>query len=58
VTRGLLAAPAHPGVNKLAFQGVLSHGKRLTPGTYTVTITATAAGLRSKPASLAFTIVR
>jgi hypothetical protein len=54
-TRLVLAA--HSGPDKIAFQGVLD-GKKLPPGTYTVVLTATAAGLTSVPKSLTFAIVR
>jgi hypothetical protein len=41
------------------FQGRLTRRKRLTPGTYTLTITATvAAGVASPPKTLRFTIVK
>jgi hypothetical protein len=58
LTRGSLVAPAHRGGNRFLFQGVLAHGKRLRPGTYTLVITAAAQGLVSRPASLTFTIVK
>jgi hypothetical protein len=47
------------GTNTVTFQGRLSSAKTLKPGRYTVTATATgAAGQRSKPSSLSFTIVK
>ncbi len=46
------------GSNRIAFSGRYGH-KHLTKGTYTATVTATdAAGNRSKPHSLSFTVVR
>jgi hypothetical protein len=56
---GTLALAGHAGSNKVAFQGRLSSSKKLTPGTYTVTVTATnSRGERSAAVSLKFTIVR
>lgn len=50
---------AHAGANKVAFQGRISPSKKLPPGTYTLIITAAnAAGQRSSPESLSFTIVK
>jgi streptogramin lyase len=58
VTRGTLAFIAHAGTNKVAFQGRISHGKKLPLGTYTLVITAVSGGLSSSPQRLTFTIVR
>ena len=59
VTRGTLSFDAAPGRNNLFFQGRVSRQSSLRPGRYLVTITAvTAAGERSSPTSLAFTIVK
>lgn len=58
VAAGLLRLNGHPGLNRVTFQGPLSHTKRLRPGRYTVVIAATAAGRTSKAAALSFTIVR
>jgi hypothetical protein len=59
VTRGTLAFTGHAGTNKIAFQGRLSRSKKFLPGTYTLGIVATnAAGQRSNPAQLTFTIVK
>src|SRR5581483_4411327 len=41
LVRGVLATSARKGHNRLLFQGVLAHGKRLRPGTYTLVLTAT-----------------
>jgi len=58
VTAGTLTFKGHSGTNKVAFQGRISPVKKLKPGRYTVVITATnAAGVRSAPKSLSFTIV-
>ena len=48
---------AKAGARKLTFQGTAA-GKRLSPGTYTVTLVATNAGLSSAAKSLSFTLVR
>ena len=59
VTRGTLSFAAHAGLNKLAFQGRLTHSKKLPLGRYTLLITATnAAGRRSATRSLHFMIVK
>ena len=55
---GTLAFNAHAGANRVRFAGRLSATKKLKPGRYTLTITATSAGLRSTPRSLSFTIVK
>jgi FG-GAP repeat protein len=54
-TRLVLAARSGP--NKISFQGVLD-GKKLAPGTYTVRLVATNAGLTSASKSLTFAVVR
>jgi hypothetical protein len=59
VTAGTLTLAGHAGVNRVRFQGRLSRRKRLTPGTYTLTITATVApAVASPPTTLRFTIVK
>jgi hypothetical protein len=55
---GTISLPAHAGTNKVRFQGRLSRSKKLKPGRYTLTLTATSSGLRSASRSLSFTIVR
>ena len=56
---GTLTHPGHSGKNTAAFQAPVSSAKTLKAGRYTVTATATnAAGQRSKPSSLSFTIVK
>jgi uncharacterized repeat protein (TIGR01451 family) len=58
ITRGTLHFSAPAGTSKLSFQGRISASKRLEPGRYTLVITATnAAGQRSEPQTLSFTIV-
>jgi hypothetical protein len=56
---GTLSLPAHRATNHIRFQGRLTATKRLGPGTYTLTITATD-GARQTTTSrvLAFTIVK
>jgi hypothetical protein len=54
---GSLTVTAKAGKRTLSFYGRFSHSKKLKPGTYTVTIRATATGLKSKPAKLSFTIL-
>jgi FG-GAP repeat len=59
VTRGTLTLAAHAGLNRVLFQGVLAHGRTLSPGTYTVLIGArNTTGLRAATRSLSFRIVR
>jgi hypothetical protein len=59
IRAGSLSFAAHAGVNKIRFQGRLSRRRRLKPGSYTVVITArNAAGMRSAPSSLRFTILK
>lgn len=58
VVAGTLGFAAHLGTNKLRFAGLISKRKKLAPGTYKLLVTAAATGLRSRTASLSFTIVR
>lgn len=58
VTKGTLAFIAHAGRNRVSFQGVISRSRKLKPGSYTLVITASAAGLTSAPARLSFKIVK
>jgi hypothetical protein len=55
---GTLSFNARAGQNQVRFQGRLSRTRKLRPGRYTLTVTATAAGLSSLPRSLNFTIVK
>jgi hypothetical protein len=56
-TAGTLGLAAHMGSDHVRFAGRLSADKELKPGRYTLTLTATAAGLTSVARSLSFTIV-
>ena len=59
VTQGTLALPAHAGLNRVLFQGVLARNHTLKPGSYTLLISArNGLGLRSATRSLSFRIVR
>jgi uncharacterized repeat protein (TIGR01451 family) len=59
VSQGTLGFNAHAGVNTVSFQGRISASKKLKLGRYTLVIRATnAAGQRSAPRSLSFTIVK
>jgi hypothetical protein len=58
VVAGALAFSAHAGRNRVRFRGLIARGKRLPPGSYTVLVTASASGKRSRTAMLSFTIVR
>jgi hypothetical protein len=54
---GALEQSGHRGANRIVFEGRLTRRTTLAPGRYTAKLTATnAAGTRSKPATLAFTI--
>jgi len=56
---GALSVSARQGNNAVQFQGVLSATSKLTPGKYTVTITAVnATGQKSATKTLSFTIVK
>ena len=58
VTRGVLVLAGHAGLGKVAFQGLITHSKRLPLGSYTLLLSAkTAAGQRSPVRTLRFTIV-
>jgi hypothetical protein len=58
VTVATLSLTARGGADKMVFDGRVSPTRRLRPGRYTVTITATnASGASSRPQSLRFTIV-
>lgn len=59
VIAGTLGFSGHAGRNKVRFQGLLSKHKKLKPGsTYTLLVTATASGKRSRTGTLRFTIAR
>jgi 6-phosphogluconolactonase (cycloisomerase 2 family) len=58
VAAGTLRAAATGGANRTRFSGKI-HGRKLPPGSYTLTATATDAGrAKSKPVTIAFRIVR
>jgi hypothetical protein len=58
VTAGTLTFPnAHPGIDRIAFQGSLSRSKRLRPGRYTLTVAAANPSGRAVGQRLTFTIV-
>ena len=58
VPRGSVSFSAAAGPHKLAFQGRLGRTSKLTPGTYTLTITATNAAGQRATKTLSFTIVK
>jgi hypothetical protein len=59
VPRGTLSFTGHGGTNKISFQGHIPASKKLPLGRYKLVIIATnAAGQRSSPKSLSFTIVK
>jgi hypothetical protein len=53
---GALGFSAHAGTNKVRFQGLISRRKKLKPGSYKLLVLASAAGMRSRTATLSFTI--
>ena len=56
-TIGKLSFTAHPGTNKVSFQGRLSRSERLKPGHYTLYMTAIdTTGLPTEAQALSFTI--
>jgi hypothetical protein len=59
VTRGTLSFTGQDGTNSVLFMGRVSHTEKLQPGRYTLVIMATnAAGQKSAPQKLSFTVVR
>jgi hypothetical protein len=59
IVAGTLTVTGHTGVNRIHFQGRTSATKKLKPGKYTATISATTTlGLTSTPKTLTFTIVK
>jgi hypothetical protein len=56
VLRGTVAMNGHPGTDRLGFKGRLAGGRRLRPGRYTVTFTATNSSGASRPVSVSFRI--
>ena len=57
VAAGTLILTAHAGTDKVGFQGQLSKHRKLAPGAYTLTITASNTSGRSRPRSIKFSIV-
>ena len=57
VTAGTLSFTGHPGTDKVVFQGHISHSKKLKPGRYRLTVTATSDAEVDSARSLSFTIV-
>ena len=58
VQRGSLTFAGHAGLNTVRFKGWLSRTKKLTPGKYTLTITAITLGVGETSQQLRFRIVR
>jgi streptogramin lyase len=57
--KGTLTVTAHAGKNKVSFQGRISRSKKLKPGRYVATISATSpAGQRASARPLRFAIVK
>jgi hypothetical protein len=54
---GTLTLAGRSGSDRVRFEGRVSATRKLAPGRYTLTLTATAGGLTSTPRSLTFTIV-
>lgn len=54
---GSITVAGHPGTDKVSFQGRLSKHKKLKPGSYTLTITATNTSGKSRSRTAKFTIV-
>lgn len=58
VTAGGLSFSADAGTNRIVFEGRISRSKRLRPGTYTLTVTASDSAGVSNAKQLIFTIVK
>jgi hypothetical protein len=58
ITRGVLSFTGHAGLNRLSFQGRISHRQKLKPGSYTLMLTAAGANGTSAPRILSFTVVK
>jgi len=58
VPSGSFSFAGHAGLNKVRFQGRVSRRKKLKPGSYRLTITATSPGAAPSSSKLSFTIVR
>jgi hypothetical protein len=57
VKAGALSFYAHASTNKVAFYGLLGAAKKLTPGSYTLLVSASTSGKTSKTQTLHFTIL-
>ena len=58
IPSGSLPVIGHAGLDRVNFQGRLTHSKRLIPGNYTATVTTRdSLGLRTLTRALPFTIV-
>jgi hypothetical protein len=57
-TAGTLTLTGHAGTDKISFQGRLSKKRKLAPGVYTLTITASNTAGRTRPRTTTFTIAR
>jgi hypothetical protein len=57
VEAGALTFSGRASANNVAFYGLLATGKKLAAGTYTLLVSATAAGKTSKTQTLRFTIL-
>jgi hypothetical protein len=55
---GTLTLSGHAGTDKVGFQGRVSKHKKLAPGTYVLTITASDASGKSRGRTVTFTVVR
>jgi virginiamycin B lyase len=58
VTAGVLSFTGHEGINHVRFEGHVSAHTKLTPGPYTVTVSAVNSTGPSAPSSLHFTIAK
>ncbi len=58
VFRGSLRLSARAGVDRVSFAGRVSRTRKLAPGTYTMTLTASNGTGRSAPARISFTAAR
>lgn len=58
VTVGTLKLTGRTGKNKVSFDGRVTRHVKLSPGTYTVTITATVDGAKSAARHIKFTVVK
>jgi hypothetical protein len=58
VSRGSIRLSAHAGTNRVSFAGEVSRTKKLGPGRYTMTLTATNSAGLSTPRTISFTVVK